>query len=77
MLNMPENSCGIIESEARMLIHDVAAAIDYLHSKRIVHRDLKPENIVLQDINQKVCISSFIKGLFWNFIMNDVLMLRC
>ncbi|KAI8812019.1 kinase-like domain-containing protein [Cladochytrium replicatum] len=34
---------------ARIIIAEVASALNYLHSNYIVHRDLKPENIILDD----------------------------
>lgn len=34
---------------------DVAAALDYAHTRNIVHRDIKPENIMFDDGRAKVC----------------------
>lgn len=36
------------EREARDLVHQLASAIAFAHSKGIAHRDLKPENILLK-----------------------------
>lgn len=36
--------------ETRLIICDVAAALDYLHECEIIHHDVKPRNIILQDL---------------------------
>lgn len=40
---------GLPESKAKKYIHQVAKAVEYMHSKKLVHRDIKPENIVRGD----------------------------
>jgi len=56
VLLRPENCCGLPECQVRHVAHNIAAAVEYLHSCRVIHRDLKPENIVMQDNgNGQVC----------------------
>ena len=43
----------ISEARAKVLVHQIATAIYYLHSYGIAHRDLKPENILMSDDTDK------------------------
>lgn len=36
------------ESQARIMVQHLAAAMAYLHSLGIVHRDIKPENLLVE-----------------------------
>ncbi len=36
--------------ETRLILRDIAAALDYLHECNILHCDIKPRNIILQDM---------------------------
>lgn len=38
------------ESQARVMIKSLAAAMAYLHSLSIVHRDIKPENLLVSKV---------------------------
>lgn len=51
---------GLSEPVAKRCVHQVAIALDYLHSKKLVHRDIKPENILIFDKEcRKVKLSDF------------------
>lgn len=40
---------NIPEQRAKVLAHEIATALYYLHSFGVAHRDLKPENILMVD----------------------------
>lgn len=51
---------GLPEPVAKRCVHQVAIALEYLHSKKLVHRDIKPENILIFDKEcRKVKLSDF------------------
>ncbi len=41
--------------DAVSVTQDLAAAIDYAHSKNIIHRDIKPENVVFDNDSALIC----------------------
>ena len=43
----------IPEQRAKMIAHQIATALYYLHSFGIAHRDLKPENILMENDTEK------------------------
>lgn len=45
------------------IVHSIASAIGYAHSKGIVHRDLKPSNLLVLDEDRDVTGSSFSSGM--------------
>ncbi|XP_038054121.1 serine/threonine-protein kinase TBK1-like [Patiria miniata] len=46
VLDKPENSFGLAETEFKILLRDVSQGMKHLQDKGIVHRDLKPGNIM-------------------------------
>lgn len=44
------------ETEALLYIHQIAAALKYIHGKNILHLDVKPGNILLRDGKEAVLI---------------------
>ncbi|MDE6271413.1 MAG: serine/threonine protein kinase [Muribaculaceae bacterium] len=50
---------SLSRSECRRIMHDIIAAVAYLHSEGIVHRDLKPSNIMLRNNGRSVVLIDF------------------
>lgn len=40
---------GLSESESLIIMKQIAAGLDFAHSKHIIHRDIKPENILFRE----------------------------
>lgn len=56
------------ENDARIVMYQIASALDYLHSKKIIHRDIKPENLILA----KKHVDTSVKLVDFGFaIVND------
>ena len=49
MSEMVKKRKKLTPKEARYFMHQLIAAIDYMHSNRVIHRDLKLGNIFLND----------------------------
>lgn len=41
------SSMKYTEKDASAMVHNLAAALKYLHGMNIVHRDIKPENLLV------------------------------
>lgn len=51
------------EDIAALIMHQLFAALEYLHSKSISHRDIKPQNFMLFKSNDLSCIKMIDFGL--------------
>lgn len=49
----------LTKDEARKVAEQLAAALDYIHSKQIMHRDLKPSNVMLTHNGRNVKLIDF------------------
>jgi len=45
--------------EATRILHDVARAVGYAHSRGVIHRDLKPDNIMIEAESGRVMVTDF------------------
>lgn len=46
-------------TDRRRIIHELTAAVAYLHSKGVVHRDLKPANVMFRDVGRELVLVDF------------------
>lgn len=65
------------EKDAASMIHNLASALAYLHSKNIVHRDIKPENLLVFDDNGNKAIKLADFGLAVEIKNNEQLFTVC
>ncbi|EDN06379.1 predicted protein [Histoplasma mississippiense (nom. inval.)] len=52
---------NLSDSEAAVIVRQVAVAISYLHGKNIVHRDIKPDNVLMTSLSDgaRVVLTDF------------------
>ena len=46
-------------SDRRRIIHELTAAVAYLHSRGVVHRDLKPANVMFRNVGRELVLVDF------------------
>lgn len=44
------------ESTARHFMHQLAAGLAFLRSRRLIHRDIKPQNLLLSEKSSRACL---------------------
>lgn len=49
----------LLESEAKLIIQQIAECMRYIHSKSITHRDMKLENIIINAKTRKITMIDF------------------
>lgn len=47
LFDMIQPQTGLLESDVKKIVKQVASALDFMHSESLVHRDVKPENILV------------------------------
>jgi calcium-dependent protein kinase len=47
------------ETDAASIMHQLLAAVNYIHENKIMHRDLKPESILLEAHNLRITLYDF------------------
>eukprot|EP01083_Nonionella_stella_P086663 240899_1 len=75
------NGEGFSEEDTCLIMHQLCAAVNYMHSKGIVHRDLKPENILCCSPHNirhiKVCDFGISKMLNQNIRSHNTMTTLC
>lgn len=56
LVNKVQHEGPLKKEQALLYIHQIADALDYLHSRNFLHFDVKPSNILLNDKNEAVLI---------------------
>lgn len=65
------------EREAAQIMHEICAAVHYLHSRDIAHRDLKPENLLYTSPHPNALLKLTDFGFAKETLVKDTLQTPC
>lgn len=65
------------EREAAQIMHEICAAVKFLHDMNIAHRDLKPENLLYTSPNADAVLKLTDFGFAKETLLKDTLQTPC
>lgn len=61
----------VSESQCKMYMRDIVAAVSYMHAQHVMHRDIKPENVLI-DAQGRLKLADFgTAGLLFELVDSD------
>ncbi|KAJ3009022.1 hypothetical protein HKX48_008209 [Thoreauomyces humboldtii] len=63
LISQRKTAALLTEGRARLFMHQICKALEYIHGKGIFHRDIKPENILVKDNNIKIADFGSCRGI--------------